>query len=808
MTEKHSFPIASLHQKASDGDAQAQFDLALCYANGTDTEKNTELAFAWHKKSADQGLVDAQLAMGLYYFLSCDHNQQFGIYYDKWSWPKGNGIKVDPVLDLAVSQALAKDMKDANDELAFMWFEKSAEQGNSEAQYWLACCYYNGIGIEQSNLLAFECFKKAAEQNFEEAYYWLALCYRDGRGIEQNNELAFEWITKAVVRADEFFHSNKTTSNYIKTVADAYLFLGNLYAHGEGIEQNDKSAFKWYEKAAEKDVAEAQYHLARCYEYGIGTEISITLAGEWYVKAAENGIVEAESQYRLAGYYLDGNGVEKNYEFGIERMIDAIRIGHIEANNWLTDIFINFAFPYLSDKTQNDKYFKYAFDWCLEEVKKDNPSAEIYLYLGILSAFGKGCEKNEDIAFKYLEKFVNDNGYDERLGELDSICRLYQWFYFCKRKENENCDKYYNWISFEDVRKALINGIYPWTNKPIDLLPLLRIDIYIQHKEYNLAKEYIENIYKDVYGVEKNFKNITLIAIEQAEELENKNKQLQKAKDELEEMMSMFAHKFRSPLDAIIYNTTHENQVKLYTEAAQTMRGLLNIFSIISTDAQILKDKIQQDRQGNGRIATVFSKTLDMILLHLLSVSGAEKIQQHYLAYAKVHGLCDAQVSYKTWCEEHFELEQQLQAEWEQSYAELLKQSAPLEQRQAWLAQHFFTLELKGFERTDIQFKEYGVTESFLTIILNEIVVNAFKYYTSESKQPVVVEWSQRESYQVLICRNPSIRSERTIIKGSHKGHAFLSTLARKTGSQFTKPLPQDDFVVEFGLPDDLLISQ
>ncbi|MDO9271117.1 MAG: hypothetical protein Q7T96_18580 [Methylobacter sp.] len=320
-------------------------------------------------------------------------------------------------------------------------------------------------------------------------------------------------------------------------------------------------------------------------------------------------------------------------------------------------------------------------------------------------------------------------------------------------------------------------------------------------KELNRKNEKLELEKKATKDLKINLENTV-------QKLAKKDKQLQEAQIELEDMMSMFAHKFRSPLDAIIYNTTHENQVKLYTEAAQTMRGLLNIFSIISTDAEILKEKVKQDRLGSGRLATVFSKTLDMILLHLLSVSGAEKIQQHYLAYAKAHGQCDAEVNYKTWCEDYFELEQALQAEWEQSFALLLNQSATLEQRLAWLEQHFFKLELIGFDRADIQFKEYSVTESFLTILLNEILVNAFKYYSSASNQPVVMEWTEREGYQVLICRNPSVRSERTIIKGSHKGHVFLSTLARKTGSIFTKPTPKDDFVVEFGIPYELLISK
>jgi hypothetical protein len=56
-----------------------------------------------------------------------------------------------------------------------------------------------------------------------------------------------------------------------------------------------------------------------------------------------------------------------------------------------------------------------------------------------------------------------------------------------------------------------------------------------------------------------------------------------------------------------------------------------------------------------------------------------------------------------------------------------------------------------------------------------------------------------------LSCCNPSIRAERTMLKGSGKGHTFLSALARKTGSQFNKPKPHDDFVLEFGIANELL---
>ena len=329
---------------------------------------------------------------------------------------------------------------------------------------------------------------------------------------------------------------------------------------------------------------------------------------------------------------------------------------------------------------------------------------------------------------------------------------------------------------------------------------LLESSELVKSKRYEEARNKVELAFRKSGDEDLQHRIVYLDNINNLEQLEIKDR-------EMEEMMSMFAHKFRSPLDTILYNTNHEHQPKLYIQAAQTMRGLLDIFSIISADDIVLIEKLKRDNQGESGLLTVFSKTLDMILLHLLSAQAAEKIQQHYLHYAKKQGLCDAELSYKQWNDDYFELERQLQTEWEQSFAELLSQQATLEQRLAWLEERFFKLELQGFEQANIQFKEYGITESFLTILLNEILVNAFKYYSSDTQQSVVLAWAEGDSYQVLSCRNPSVRNERNRFKGSGKGHTFLSALARKTGSQFTKPKPQDDFVLEFGIANQLLIS-
>ena len=108
---------------------------------------------------------------------------------------------------------------------------------------------------------------------------------------------------------------------------------------------------------------------------------------------------------------------------------------------------------------------------------------------------------------------------------------------------------------------------------------------HLKKGEYDNARNLIEEV-KD-----SELKDAHLQNINNAEALAKKDK-------ELEDMMSMFAHKFRSPLDAIIYNTNHENNPKLYIEAAQTMRGLLDVFSIISTDEKVLKNKIKADNSS------------------------------------------------------------------------------------------------------------------------------------------------------------------------------------------------------------------
>ncbi len=76
---------------------------------------------------------------------------------------------------------------------AFEWYEKSAKQGNSDAQNCLGLFYeYGGIRIKKDLEKAYYLYQKSAENGSKHALFNLGLCYQYGRSVEKDNVKAFE----------------------------------------------------------------------------------------------------------------------------------------------------------------------------------------------------------------------------------------------------------------------------------------------------------------------------------------------------------------------------------------------------------------------------------------------------------------------------------------------------------------------------------------------------------------------------------------------------------------------------------------
>lgn len=80
-----------------------------------------------------------------------------------------------------------------------------------------------------------------------------------------------------------------------KNYLEAQTLIGLDYFNGEGIAQDYKKAFEWFQKAADQDYAHAQYLMALMYERGLGTPQDSDKAFEWLQKSAKQGFFKAQA---------------------------------------------------------------------------------------------------------------------------------------------------------------------------------------------------------------------------------------------------------------------------------------------------------------------------------------------------------------------------------------------------------------------------------------------------------------------------------------------------------------------------------
>lgn len=80
--------------------------------------------------------------------------------------------------------------------------QKSAEQGDAEAQGLLGIKYSLGDGVPQDDQQAAAWYRKAAEQGNAKAQCRLGIMYSFGRGVPQSYSLAYSWLSVATALGD------------------------------------------------------------------------------------------------------------------------------------------------------------------------------------------------------------------------------------------------------------------------------------------------------------------------------------------------------------------------------------------------------------------------------------------------------------------------------------------------------------------------------------------------------------------------------------------------------------------------------
>jgi localization factor PodJL len=148
----------TLRAAAIAGDAAAEFEVAMRFAEGHGVPPSNELAAQWLDRAAKQGLAPAQFRLGGFYEKGIGVKKNLVMARDLYAAAaaRGNGKAMH---NLAVLYAEGIDGP-ADYRTASLWFRKAADHGITDSQYNLAILYARGIGVDQ---------------NYAESYKWFAL---------------------------------------------------------------------------------------------------------------------------------------------------------------------------------------------------------------------------------------------------------------------------------------------------------------------------------------------------------------------------------------------------------------------------------------------------------------------------------------------------------------------------------------------------------------------------------------------------------------------------------------------------------
>ena len=115
---------ATWHARADQGDAEAQFNLALMYYNAEGVEQSDAQAAEWFTAAAEQGHAKAQFNLGALYANGHGVAQSFATAYRLWLMASLQG-DYNATENLAMMRAKVTDAEaDAGQTAATEWFNR------------------------------------------------------------------------------------------------------------------------------------------------------------------------------------------------------------------------------------------------------------------------------------------------------------------------------------------------------------------------------------------------------------------------------------------------------------------------------------------------------------------------------------------------------------------------------------------------------------------------------------------------------------------------------------------------------------
>ncbi len=175
-------------------------------------------------------------------------------------------------------------------ETAYLWYRRSAAQGDQDAIFHCGLCLHRGHGTDRDYAAAFHHFKYLANNGHPEGAYYAGVYYQDGIFVPQDYGKAMKHYTIGT-EADH---------------APSWNQVGVLYEKGLGVEPDAAKALECFCTAANLGSSTACTNAAWLYESGAaGEEPDLDKAVQFYRRAASAGEPNAIQQLDRLGIPWD-----------------------------------------------------------------------------------------------------------------------------------------------------------------------------------------------------------------------------------------------------------------------------------------------------------------------------------------------------------------------------------------------------------------------------------------------------------------------------------------------------------------------
>lgn len=377
-------------------------------------EYKLEEAFREFRKLAESGNGRAMYFLGEYYLWGYKPVEKDVRVAEKW---RRKGMEAGDAL-AKLNLALSLSEVDPNRRKYFheIWniVVQMAEMGDVFAQDEVANVYQWGFEISQDREKAIKWYLRSADAGLWRTYHDLAYCYWENEDYEK----ALKWDRLAANHGSLW----------------ACVCLGDAYStYSKGVDMDEYTAAKWYQKAAEGGLATGQERLADCYEYGDGVRLDKKEAMKWHEMAAKQGY--AGAQLSLGNYYSDEKNPDADLVKAVHWYKKSAQKGNLIARCRLADAYHNGSGVERDEKKALELYLKAAgqndawaqrnlADYYLSEGSNHNVEEAIKWYIkagekGIADTLnivadlyweGNGIKQNHAEAVKWYLKDVERDG--------------------------------------------------------------------------------------------------------------------------------------------------------------------------------------------------------------------------------------------------------------------------------------------------------------------------------------------------------------------------------------------------------------